>query len=121
MSYSFSSPFPPVSKKPLLVVLSSPSGAGKDAVLSKMKEQDFPIEFITTCTTRLRRATERNHIDYHFITKEKFQEMITHNEFLEWANVYGNLYGTPKMPVVDALKRGRDVILKVDVQGVSQY
>jgi len=105
--------------KPLLIVLSGPSGAGKDAVLSQMKKSAYPIEFITTITTRPQRAEEKNNIDYHFVSVESFQRMIENKELLEWANVYGNWYGVPKEPVKRALDRGQDAIVKVDVQGAA--
>jgi len=105
--------------RPLLVVLSGPSGAGKDAILNRMRELKYPIEFITTVTTRPRRATERDNIDYHFVSVEQFQEMQKNDGFLEWANVYGNYYGVPKQPVKLALERQQDVILKVDIQGAA--
>ncbi len=105
--------------RPLLIVLSGLSGAGKDAVLSRMKELDYPLEYITTVTTRLRRTNERDKVDYHFLSREKFQEMIKQNELLEWAKVYDNWYGVPKKPIREALERGRDTIVKVDVQGVA--
>jgi guanylate kinase len=105
--------------KPLLIVLSGPSGVGKDAVLSRMRELRYPLEFITTMTTRPRRASERDHIDYHFVSPAKFQEMIKRNELLEWANVYGNWYGVPREPIKQALERGQDTMVKVDVQGAA--
>ncbi len=108
-----------LSTKPLLIVLSGPSGAGKDAVLSRMKKSGYPLKYITTVTTRQRRAKERDKIDYHFIPTERFQEMIEHGELLEWANVYGNWYGVPKQPVKHALDEGQDVIVKVDIQGTA--
>ena len=106
-------------KRPLFIVLSSPSGAGKDAILNRMKELDYPLKYITTVTTRPQRATERDDVDYHFVSRERFQEMISNNELLEWANVYGSLYGVPKQPVEQALSRGQDAIVKVDIQGAS--
>ncbi len=106
-------------KKPLLIILSGPSGVGKDALLNRMKELKYPLEYITTLTTRSRRAGERNYIDYHFITPEKFQDMIKQGELLEYANVYGNWYGVPKQPVKQALNSGRDTIAKVDIQGAA--
>jgi guanylate kinase len=106
-------------KRPLFIVLSGPSGIGKDAILTRMKESDFPLEYITTVTTRPRRARERDNIDYHFISTESFQEMINGNELLEWANVYGNWYGVPKGPVKQALDKGQDIIVKVDIQGAA--
>ena len=106
-------------KKPLLIILSGPSGVGKDALLNRMKEFKYPLEYITTVTTRLRRAGERNHIDYHFIAPEKFQDMIKQGEMLEYANVYGNWYGVPKQPIKQALNSDRDTIVKVDIQGAA--
>jgi len=106
-------------KRPLFIVLSSPSGAGKDAILNRMKELDYPLEYITTVTTRPQRATERDDVDYHFVSRERFQEMISNNELLEWANVYGSWYGVPKQPVEQALSRGQDSIVKVDIQGAA--
>jgi guanylate kinase len=106
-------------KRPLLIVLSGPSGAGKDAVLTRIRELNYPLKYITTVTTRPQRATERDNIDYHFISTKKFQKMIENNELLEWANVYGNWYGVPKKPVKQALHKGQDTIVKVDIQGAT--
>ena len=103
----------------LLIVLSGPSGVGKDAVLARMKKLGYPLEYVTTVTTRPQRAKERNNVDYHFVSTERFQEMISHNELLEWANVYGNWYGVPKQPIRQALDEGRDIIVKVDIQGAA--
>jgi len=104
---------------PLLIVLSGPSGAGKDAVLNKMREAGYPLKYITTVTTRPQRANERDKIDYQFVSKEKFQEMLSRNELLEWANVYSNWYGVPKEPVRQALDKRQDTIVKVDIQGAA--
>ena len=104
---------------PLFVVLSGPSGAGKDAVLSRMREVGYPLEYIITVTTRPQRAKEKNDVDYHFVSTERFREMIENNDLLEWANVYGNYYGVPKQPVKQALDNKRDVIVKVDIQGAA--
>jgi len=106
-------------KRPLFIVLSGPSGIGKDAILTRMKESDYPLEYITTVTTRPRRAKERDNVDYHFVSVENFQEMTAGNELLEWANVYGNWYGVPKRAVKQALDKGQDIIVKVDIQGVA--
>ncbi len=108
-----------LSKRLLFIVISGPSGAGKDAVLTKMKELGCHLEHIVTVTTRPQRDKERNNVDYHFISTERFQEMIRCKEFLEWANVYGNWYGVPKEPVKQALDKGQDVIVKVDIQGAT--
>ncbi|MBN1862710.1 MAG: guanylate kinase [Dehalococcoidales bacterium] len=104
---------------PLLIVLSGPSGAGKDALLARLRETGCPLECITTLTTRPRRAKETDKLDYHFVSTDKFQEMIKNNELLEWANVYGNWYGVPKQPIKSALENGRDTIVKVDTQGAA--
>jgi guanylate kinase len=84
-----------------------------------MKKSGYPAEFIPTVTTRPKRAKEKNKVDYHFISPESFHKMIEHSELLEWANVYGNWYGVPKEPVKQALDRGLDIIVKVDVQGAA--
>jgi len=110
---------PYVLTTPLFIILSGPSGAGKDAVLAGMKEEGYPLEYITTVTTRLQRAKERNNIDYHFVSTERFQEMIDNKELLEWANVYDNWYGVPRQPVKQALDKGQDIIVKVDIQGTA--
>ena len=106
-------------KRVLLIVVSGLSGAGKDAVLARMKESGYPLEYIVTVTTRPRRAREKDNVDYHFISEERFQEMIKNKELFEWAQVYGNWYGVPSEPVKQALKRGQDVLVKVDIQGAS--
>jgi guanylate kinase len=104
---------------PLLVVLSGPSGTGKDAILSQLKESGYPARFITTVTTRPQRAREKDSVDYSFVSAKRFQEMLESNQFLEHAQVYGNRYGVPKAPVREALEGGQDVILKVDTQGAA--
>ncbi len=107
------------SVNPLFIVLSGPSGAGKDAVLRRMKEMTFPVSCVVTMTTRQKRDSEREGTDYHFVSREKFQEMRANDEFLECAEVYGNWYGLPKEAVRNALASGRDVIVRVDVQGAA--
>ena len=118
MSRSGQSPVSPPAR-PLLIVLSGTSGVGKDTVLDRVKELKYPLEHVKTVTTRSRRASERDNVDYHFVSTQKFQEMIEHNELLEWAKVYDNFYGVPKKPVKQALDSGRDTIVKVDVQGAA--
>ncbi len=102
----------------LLFVISGPSGVGKDAVLSRVKEL-LHLYFPITATTRPWRAEERDGVDYHFVSEARFQEMMQHGELLEWARVYGHWYGVPKQGVKEALARGQDVIVKVDVQGAA--
>ena len=104
---------------PLLVVLSGPSGVGKDAVLAHLRESGFPLHYITTVTTRPRREGERDGVDYRFLSLEEYRRLQETGGLLESANVYGNWYGVPRQPVVDALVRGEDVILKIDVQGAA--
>lgn len=104
---------------PLLIVLSGLSGAGKDAVLTGLRKSGFPLEFIVTVTTRSRRAQERDGEHYHFVSDTEFRKMIDGNQLIEWANVYGNLYGIPGKPVKEALKNGKDVVVKIDVQGAE--
>ncbi len=117
-SYKSQAPFH-LSTRSLLIVLSGPSGAGKDAVLARMKELNYPLTYITTVTTRPQRANERDNVDYHFVSVERFQEMISCNQLLESANVYGNWYGVPKAAVKQALDKGQDAIVKVDIQGAA--
>jgi guanylate kinase len=105
--------------RPLLVVLSGPSGVGKDAVLAKMKKSGRPFHYAVTATTRPKRAGEKNGVDYHFLSRKEFQQMIDKHQFLEWANVYGNYYGVPKEEITSALSKGVDAMVKVDVQGAA--
>ncbi|MFC1963296.1 guanylate kinase [Chloroflexota bacterium] len=107
------------SNHPLLIVLSGPSGVGKDTILTGMKVQGYPLHYVVTLTTRAQRQEEKDGVDYHFITRADFEKMIENNELLEWANVYGNLYGVPKHDVKQALARGQDTIIKMDVQGAT--
>ena len=104
---------------PLLVVISGPSGVGKDAVLERMRSSNVPYHFAVTATARPKRDSEVDGVDYIFVERDEFQSMIRNDELLEWAEVYGNPYGVPKSPVRDALARGQDVILKIDVQGAD--
>jgi guanylate kinase len=103
----------------LLLVVSGSSGAGKDAVIDRMKALRFPVAHVVTATTRQQRPNEVNGIHYHFLTIERFKGMVARGEMLEWANVYENLYGVPRFAVLDALKSGEDVVVKVDVQGAA--
>lgn len=104
---------------PLLVVLSGPSGVGKDAILTRLKHRLKTCHFTVTVTTRPRRPAERDGVDYYFVSPERFQEMITNGELLECAEVYGNWYGVPREQVRQAFSRGLDVMIKADVQGAA--
>jgi guanylate kinase len=104
---------------PLLVVLSGPSGVGKDSILMRMREIGFPFHFVVTATSRPIRPGERPGYDYHFVGEERFREMIVREELLEWAEVYGHYKGIPRTEVREALASGRDVILRIDVQGAA--
>lgn len=105
--------------RPLLVILSGPSGVGKDAVLTRMRKVGRPFHYVVTATTRPKRAWEKHGVDYYFLSQKEFQRMIDKNQFLEWANVYGNYYGVPKCEITSALSKGLDVVVKVDIQGAS--
>ena len=108
-----------MSSNRLLIVLSGPSGVGKDALLRRMKEQKYPFHYVVTVTSRPRREGERDGVDYRFVSQREFQQMIDNGELLEWANVYGNYYGVPRKEISQALSKGKDVIVKVDVQGAA--
>ena len=102
---------------PLLVVISGPSGVGKDAVIAKLRETHPEIFFAVTATTRPIRAGEIEGRDYFFITPSRFAQLLALGEFLEHAEVYGRQYGVPKDPLRSALAEGHDAVVKVDVQG----
>ncbi|CAI8003415.1 Guanylate kinase [Geodia barretti] len=104
---------------PLLVVLSGPSGVGKDAVLNELRRLDRPWHFAVTATTREMRPGERDGEDYIFIDTDTFARMRERDEFLECAEVYGRWYGVPRSQARDALRSGKDVFLKLDVQGAA--
>ena len=105
--------------KPLFIVLSGLSGVGKDTVLAGLRKSSFPLYISVSATTRPRRPGEKEGVDYYFVSKDRFQELIDTGELLEWATVYGNRYGIPRGPVRQALKEGRDVLVKIDVQGAA--
>jgi len=104
---------------PLVVVISGPSGVGKDATLKKMKELGYPFHFVVTATTRPKREGETEGVDYYFVGMGDFAQLIEKGELLEYAVVYGQYKGIPKQQVRDALASGRDVVLRIDVQGAA--
>ena len=107
------------SRRPIVIVLSGPSGVGKDATIARIREIGVKFHYVITCTTREKRPNEVEGVDYFFLDKQDFQRMIGRDEFLEYAQVYGNFYGVPKKEVSRALDRGEDVMIKVDVQGAA--
>jgi guanylate kinase len=104
---------------PLLIVISGPSGAGKDVAIRHLQEQGYPFYFVVTATSRPKRATEVEGRDYLFVTREEFERMISENELLEYALVYGDYKGVPKIHIRQALQSGLDVVMRVDVQGAA--
>lgn len=107
------------SPRPVLVVISGPSGVGKDATIQAMQRRNTPFYFVVTATTRPRRPTEVDGVDYHFVSMGEFAEMIENGELLEYAIVYGDYKGIPKKHVRSALASGKDVIMRIDVQGAA--
>ena len=109
-----------VARRGLMFVLSSPSGAGKTTLADRLLKKDGEIELSISATTRPRRPGEVHGQDYFFVSEEEFIRMRNESEFLEWANVFGNLYGTPRALVEDTLRAGRDVLFDIDWQGAQQ-
>jgi guanylate kinase len=105
--------------QPLLVVISGPSGVGKDSVVHGLKECGLPVHFVVTATTRPRRAEEVHGRDYFFVSKEEFASMIERDELIEYAIVYNDYKGIPKQQVREALDSGKDVVMRLDVQGAA--
>ena len=104
---------------PLLIVISGPSGVGKDTVLQRMMERQLPFHFVVTATTRAIRPNEVEGKDYIFVTRDQFAEMIERGELLEHAFVYNDYKGIPRQQVQQALASGRDVVMRLDVQGAE--
>ena len=105
--------------KPLLIVISGTSGVGKDAVLRGLKHRDLGLHFVVTATSRAPRPDEQDGRDYFFYSREDFKERIARGEFIEYAYVYEDYKGIPRWQIDEALLSGRDVILRVDVQGAA--
>ena len=105
--------------RPVLVVISGPSGVGKDATIQAMQRRNTSFHFVVTATTRPRRPNEIEGVDYHFVSVGEFAEMISSGELLEHAIVYGDYKGIPKKYVRSALASGKDVIMRIDVQGAA--
>ncbi|MBN4064198.1 guanylate kinase [Dehalococcoides mccartyi] len=106
---------------PLVVVISGPSGVGKDVMIDRMIESDrLGFHFTVTATTRAPRPGEKDGINHHFVTVDDFVNLIADDDLLEWAKVYDNYYGVPKQQVREALTEGNHVIMRVDVQGAKR-
>jgi guanylate kinase len=102
---------------PLVMVLSGPSGVGKDVTIERIRELGYPFYYTVTYTTRAQREGEVHGVHYNFVSVAEFQELLRQNQFLEHAEVYGHSYGVPRREVHEALAAGQDVIIKADVQG----
>jgi len=109
-----------IQRRGLMLVLSSPSGAGKTTLSRQLLDNDKQLQLSVSCTTRAKRPGEREGVDYRFIDTATFRGMIERKEFLEYAEVFGNYYGTPRAPVDEALAAGRDVLFDIDWQGTQQ-
>ncbi|MDE7396018.1 MAG: guanylate kinase [Clostridiales bacterium] len=107
-------------EKGLLIVISGPSGAGKGTIYGKVRQKMPDLKPSISVTTRAPRPGEQDGVHYYFRTVEEHKRMQANDEFLEWADVYGNLYGTPKAPVFAMLEAGEDVLFEIDVQGAKQ-
>jgi len=110
----------PLARRGLMLVLSSPSGAGKSTIARLLLELDRELDLSISVTTRARRPSEVDGVHYHFIDAERFAAMRERGELLEWAEVHGNLYATPRKPVENTLARGRDMLFDIDWQGTQQ-
>jgi guanylate kinase len=109
-----------IHRRGLMLVLSSPSGAGKTSISRELLRRDRNLVMSVSATTRKKRPSETDGVDYKFVTATVFQEMIVNHDLLEHAKVFGNYYGTPKAPVDKALAEGRDVLFDIDWQGTQQ-
>lgn len=110
----------PGARRGLMLVLSSPSGAGKTTMSKRLLANDPQIGMSVSATTRPPRAGEIEGQDYHFVSQDQFDHMVAMGQFLEWATVFGNRYGTPRGPVETALAEGRDILFDIDWQGTQQ-
>lgn len=106
--------------KPLFIVMSAPSGCGKSTLIDMLLQEYPDIVYSISCTTREPRGEEEDGLDYHFLSKERFEELIAENAFIEYANVHGNYYGTLKSPIVEVLAEGNSMIMDIDVQGAAK-
>jgi guanylate kinase len=119
MKSELKTPFEQHYTAPLLIVISGPSGVGKDSVVDCMAERKLPFHFVVTATTRPPREDEVHGVDYFFFTKNEFAEMIENNELMEYAFVYNDYKGIPRSQVKEAFDSGKDVVMRLDVQGAA--
>ena len=106
--------------KPLFIVVSAPSGCGKSTLIDMLLQEYPDIVYSISCTTREPRGEEEDGLDYHFLGKERFEELIAGNAFIEYASVHGNYYGTLKSPIEEVLAEGNSMIMDIDVQGAAK-
>jgi guanylate kinase len=104
----------------ILFIISAPSGSGKSTLVNQLRSLVTDLEFSVSYTTRAPRGSEKQDREYHYISVSKFKEMIEKEEFLEWASVFGNYYGTARQSLTDAQAAGKDLVLDIDVQGAGQ-
>lgn len=108
------------SSKGKLIVISAPSGTGKGSVIARMLEACPALVMSVSATTRQPRGGETDGVSYHFVSADRFRDMINNGEFLEYAEYVGDYYGTPKKPVFDCIESGRDILLEIEVRGAGQ-
>lgn len=111
---------PEIARRGLMLVISSPSGAGKSTIARTLLELDHRFSLSVSVTTRKRRASEIDGVHYHFIDREEFERLRSSDALLEWAEVHGNLYGTPRAAAEKAMREGRDMLFDIDWQGARQ-
>jgi guanylate kinase len=109
-----------MTREGILLVISGPSGVGKGTLCTALYKEVSDISYSISATSRLPRPGEVHGVDYYFCSRSEFEGMIKQDDFLEWAVVYGNLYGTPKSQVQEAVKKGKDIILEIDIEGARQ-
>ncbi len=111
---------PRPARRGLMLILSSPSGAGKSTLTRTLCQRETNLDLSVSVTTRARRPSEIDGVHYRFIERQAFDDLRAHDDLLEWAEVHGNCYGTPRRPVEAALAQGRDVLFDIDWQGTLQ-